>query len=327
MHFPSGLIPAFIISLFLGLCVSNLHADEISLPSDLSGVSLVEVSKNIYVLHGIHAMPDQKNVGLISNSGVILTASGAIVVDSGGSYAVGRLMVQKIKEITDKPIIAVFNSHIHGDHWLGNSAIRESFPNAKFYAHKKAIQRLKSGEAENWLDIMQKMVGKKAAGLTFIPDQALEGGENIKIDNLGLKIHHTGHAHTDSDIMVEVPGNRLLFTGDVVEYGRLVSSDVPRDFNAKGQIEAIKFILNLPIDIYVPGHGETGGKEIPEAALKFLQLFYESVERNYNAGLADYEMKEQVSKDLSAYSGWFNYDQLGRMISFVFQQIESADFK
>lgn len=297
------------------------------MPSKLSDVSLVEVSDRVYVLHGINAMPDHKNAGMISNTGVVLTKSGVVIIDSGGSYAIGRLIVKKIKELTDKPVIAVFNSHIHGDHWLGNSAIRESYPEARFYAHKKAIKRLLNGEADNWRDIIGQMVGNDLSEPVYVlPDEALEGGEVLKIDGLELNVHHTGHAHTDSDIMIETPGNRLLFTGDVVEYGRLVSSDVPRDFDARGQIKAIKYILTLPVDVFVPGHGETGGREIPEAALKFLQLLYESVERHYEAGLQDYEMKEQVSADLSEFSDWFNFDQLGRMISFVYQQVESAKF-
>ena len=322
-----GIIFGLFTALFSVFCISEIRAGEVSLPADLSEVSLVEVSERVYVLHGIHAMPDRENAGIISNTGVVLTESGVVVIDSGGSYAIGRLIIEKVNDLTGKPIVAVFNSHVHGDHWLGNAAIREAYPEARFYAHRRAIERLQNGEAENWRNIIDQMVGGRFSGTIHVPGEALEGGEALEIDELQMKIHHTGHAHTDSDIMVEVPRNRLLFTGDVVEYGRLVSSDVPQDFDAKGQIEAIKYILNLPVDIYVPGHGETGGKEIPEAAMAFLQTLYDSVERNYEAGLQDYEMKQQVSADLSAYSEWFNFNELGRMISFVYQQIEAADFQ
>ncbi len=322
--------------IFVGLAVmafafSNVRetqANEVKLPSNLGEVSLARISEQIYILHGIQAMPDRNNLGMISNTGIILTKAGVVVVDSGGSYAIGRLIVKKIEELTAKPVIAVFNSHIHGDHWLGNSAIREAFPKVRIYAHKKAIQRLQDGEAESWRGIIDRMVGDMTSGPeNVLPDAELEGGEVINFGKTELKVHHTGHAHTNSDIMVEATGQRLLFTGDVVEYGRLVSSDVPQDFDAKGQIRAIKYILALPVDIYVPGHGETGGKEIPEAALRFLQILYDSVKRHYEAGLADYQMKDKVVADLSEFSGWFNFDQVGKMISFVFQQVENSDFQ
>jgi glyoxylase-like metal-dependent hydrolase (beta-lactamase superfamily II) len=305
-----------------------VRANEVKLPANLSEVSFSKVSERIYVLHGLQAMPDPHNAGMISNTGVVLTETGVVVVDSGGSHAIGRLIVEKIKDLTDKPIIAVFNSHIHGDHWLGNSAIREAFPNVRIYAHNRAIQRLQDGEAENWRGIIDRMIGdKESARHSVLPDTVLEGGEVINFGATVLKVHHTGHAHTDSDIMVEAPGQRLLFTGDIVEYGRLVSSDVPRDFDAKGQIEAIRYILALPVDIYVPGHGETGGKRIPQTALRFLETLYASVKRHYDEGLADYQMKERVIADLSEFSGWFNFDQIGKMISFVYQQVEAADFQ
>lgn len=308
--------------------VREAQANEVKLPSNLSEVSLARISEQIYILHGIQAMPDRNNAGMISNTGIILTKAGVVVVDSGGSYAIGRLIVKKIKELTTKPVIAVFNSHVHGDHWLGNSAIREAFPKVRIYAHKKAIQRLQDGEAQSWRDIIDRMVGDSTSGPeNVVPDAELEGGEVINFGKTELKVHHTGHAHTDSDIMLEATGQRLLFTGDVVEYGRLVSSDVPQDFDAKGQIKAIKYILALPVDIYVPGHGETGGREIPEAALRFLQILYDSVKRHYEAGLADYQMKDKVVADLSEFSGWFNFDQVGKMISFVFQQVEKSAFQ
>ncbi len=322
-----SILRLFCLLLLVGIA-TNSKADVVRLPTDLSQVSFVEVAKNILVLHGLQQMPDAGNKGLISNSGIVLTKTGVVLVDSGGSYEIGRLIVDQVKKITDQPIIAVFNSHIHGDHWLGNAAIREAYPSAKIYAHKKTIERLISGEAESWRDIINDMVGPKNRGPGLVlPDAALGGGETIPLGGMSFKTHHTGHAHTDGDIMVEVPDQRLLFTGDIVEFGRLVSSDVPRDFDVKGQIKAIKYMLELPVDTFVPGHGETGGKEIPLAALRFLEILYSSVKKNYDAGLQDYEMKAKVEADLAEFRDWFNFDQLGKMISFVYQQVEFADFK
>lgn len=306
----------------------GVRADEVKLPTDLKQVTFTNVAERIFVLHGLQQMPNSGNNGLISNTGVILTDSGVVVIDSGGSHAIGRLIIDKIRKLTDKPIIAVFNSHIHGDHWLGNSAIREVYPKVRIYAHKMAIQRLKGGEAENWRNIINGMVGNRTPGSDFVlPNAALEGGEAINIGGTDLKVHHTGHAHTDSDIMVEVSDQRLLFTGDIVEYGRLVSSDVPQDFDAKGQIAAIKYMLELPVEIFVPGHGRTGDKEIPLAALRFLEILYASVKKHYDAGLQDYEMKDKVISDLKDFSNWFNFDQIGKMISFVYQQVEFSYFE
>jgi glyoxylase-like metal-dependent hydrolase (beta-lactamase superfamily II) len=317
---------ALIIS-FLIVYFSQARADPATIPADLGSVTFVEVAPNIFVLHGLQQMRDGDNKGLISNSGIVITDSGVVLVDSGGSYEIGRTIVDQVRKLTDKPIIAVFNSHIHGDHWLGNAAIREAFPNAKIFAHKRTIERLRTGEAEEWNNIIRQLVGNDSAEPDLVlPDVALEGNEELALDGKMFATHHTGHAHTDGDIMIQVPDQRLLFTKDIVEYGRLVSSDVPQDFDVKGQIAAIEYMLALPIDIFVPGHGETGGQEIPMAALEFLKTLHDSVKKNYDAGLKDYEMRDKVADDLHEFQSWFNFDQLGKMIIFVYQQVELENF-
>ena len=313
------------IGLFLFAC--NSYANEVHMPENPEDVMLQEISDRIYVVHGLHELPNQQNKGLISNSGVILTKSGVVIVDSGGGLEVGRRILKLINELTDMPVIAVFNTHIHGDHWLGNKAVRESYPSVQIYAHERAIKRLNEGEAENWLQIVTNMAGSESAGTEVVlPDTALHGDEQLSFGGHTLVVHHTGHAHTDSDIMIEVPSAKTLFTGDIVEYGRAVSSDVPEDFNAKGQIEAIRYALELPVDVYVPGHGATGGREIPEASLLFLETLHASVKKYYEEGLQDFEMKNRVIADMAAYSDWFNFEELGRLISFVYLQIEEEDF-
>jgi hypothetical protein len=81
------------------------------------------------------------------------------------------------------------------------------------------------------------------------------------------------------------------------------------------------------VDIYVPGHGPTGDREIPEATLRFLEVLYESVQTYYDEGLADFEMRDKVVADLAEFSGWSGMDRIGRLISFVYQQVEAAEFE
>ncbi len=304
------------------------HANEVKLPENLDDVSLARINDQIYVVHGILSLPLKINKGFISNTGIVLTKTGVVIVDAGGSLAVGRLLVEFVRELTDKPIIAVFNTHVHGDHWLGNAAIREAFPNVRIYAHNRAIERLRDGEADQWLETFTRILGRETAGTTpVIPDEGLAGGESIEIDGTAFKTHHTGQGHTDTDIMIEAPGQRLLFTGDVVTNDGVPSTGIPEDFSAKGQIEAIRYALELPVDTFVPGHGATGGREIPQAVLRFLEALYASVKRHYDAGLKDYEMKDKVLNDLAEFSDWNGFDLMGKMISVVYLQVEEADFQ
>ena len=74
-------------------------------------------------------------------------------------------------------------------------------------------------------------------------------------------------------------------------------------------------------------HGPTGSKEIPEATKRFLDILYTSVERYYNDGLQDFEMRDKVVEDLAEFSSWRGMDEIGRVISFVYQEVEAAEFE
>ena len=304
------------------------HAHNVTIPKDIKDLTLTKITDSVYVIHGISSMPNKDNRGFISNSGIVISEDGVVIIDTGGSLQIGEMLLKKIREVTDKPVTAVFNTHLHGDHWLGNAAIRKAYPDVRIYAHERAIERLSQGEAEQWLEMFMQATDNAIKGTTAVlPDNALKGGETITIAGNSYKIHHTGHAHTDSDIMIEYPRDKALFSGDIVIYGSVVSGARPEDFNAKGQIKAVEYALSLPIDIYIPGHGPTGGREIPEATKQFLEILYASVQGYYDEGLSDFEMRDKVVADLKVFSDWSGYDSIGRLISFVYQQVEAAEFE
>ena len=224
-------------------------------------------------------------------------------------------------------MIAILNTHVHGDHWLGNHGVREAYPDIPIYAHDKMIKRIKAGEGQQWIKQLNTMTEGAAADTKIVsPNIGLKGGETLKLDNLTLKIHHAGYAHTDHDIMIEVVNDKSLFFGDIVASGRVPHSDVPHDANFKGSINAIKSMLNKNIQLYIPGHGVSGGKEVPEASLKFLEILYNSVTTYFNKGLADFEMKDKVINDLREFQHWNNFNEIGRVINFTYQEVERDNF-
>ena len=101
---------------------------------------------------------------------------------------------------------------------------------------------------------------------------------------------------------------------------------LPHDAYYKGQIEAIQSILQLPLHVYIPGHGITGDRKLPESSLAFLEVLYGSVEKYFENGLNDFEMKDQVIADLKKYQDWNNFEEIGRVISYVYLEIEQASF-
>lgn len=317
------------LTLFLALSAvtSTSLAHDPKAPSSIEHYALDRVSPHIHVVHAIHHLPDSINRGFMNNPAAILTKSGVIIVDPGSSVEIGKQLLKKIRTVSDKPVIAVFNTHVHGDHWLGNHGIREVYPEAPIYAHERMIERVKAGEGEYWINVFMGMTKKSVAGTKVVgPNIGLKGGETLNLDGVTLRIHHTGHAHSDSDIMIEVVDDKGLFFGDIVTAKQVPNSDVPQDANYKGTITAIKTMLNGQATFFIPGHGRSGGREVPEASLRFLEELRASVTKYFKQGLGDYEMKDKVLHDMAQYKDWNNFNEMGRVISYVYQEVEKENF-
>ncbi len=291
----------------------------------LSSYVTKKVAAHTYVIHGPLEMPNKANGGFMNNPAFIITEKSVVIVDPGSSTIAGRELVKRVKEITDKPITHVVNTHVHGDHWLGNGGIKESFPDATFYAHPKMIEKAKAGEADHWINLMMQLTENKTVGTkAVIPDQALENLQEIKIDDLIIKVHLSEKAHSTTDAMFEVVEDKVLFTGD-----NITNKRIPRmtDGSFVGNIAVANYALELPVEVVVPGHGPTGGKEVLSAYGKYLSTVYETSKVLAEEGLETYEMKEQLLEKLTDYSDWTRLeDQLGKHIGQSVLEAEEAGF-
>lgn len=315
------------LTLLFIIAANNSIAHDLNSASSIEHYPLDKVSEHIYVVHGTQKLPSPQTRGFMNNPAAILTNNGVIIVDPGSSAEIGKQLLEKIREVSDKPVIAVFNTHVHGDHWLGNFGIRDVYPNVPIYAHKEMIERVNNGEGKDWIKLFMGMTVGAITGTEVVtPNIGLKGGEELTLDGLNLKIHHTGHAHTNHDLMLEVVDDKGIFLGDIVAAKRVPNSDVPQDANFKGTISAIKMVLAEPYEIYIPGHGLSGGREVPESSLRFLEQLYLSVTKYIEQDLEDFEMKEKVIEDMAEYKDWNNFNEMGRVINFVFQEIENDNF-
>ncbi len=309
--------------------LSNLsHAHDSQHATSIAHTPLDKISQHIYVVHGTQDLPSAESRGFMNNPAAILTTNGIIIVDPGSSADIGKQLLEKVREVSNKPVIAVFNTHVHGDHWLGNHGIRAAYPEVPIYAHARMIERVNAGEGEDWIKLLMGMTDGAIAGTQAVgPTIGLEGGESLTLDGVTLNIQHPGHAHTDHDITIEVVDDKALFTGDIVAARRVPNSDVPQDASCKGTIAAIKtMLLNDRIEIFIPGHGRSGGREVPLASLQFLEQLNASVAKHVEQGLLDYEMKDQVVDELAEYKDWNNFNEMGRVINFVYSEIERDSF-
>ena len=305
--------------------ISSLATMTAAAGDKIRDYPLDQVAEHSYVIHGPRQTPNPENQGFMNNPGFVVTADSVVVVDPGSSVQAGRLLVDKIRSITDKPVTHVLATHIHGDHWLGNQAIAEAWPQAVFYAHPAMIQKAHDGAAQQWVETMDKLSDGFTRGtVALIPDHVVEEGGSWEVGGVTFRFYAPEAAHSYSDVMTEVVGESLVFTGDNVLYKRL-----PRmsDGTFKGSIAACGVAAAIGAKVYVPGHGPSGGVDRVQAFRDYLAILYAEVERLYEEDLEGFEMKPLVVEKLAAYRDWSGFDkEVGKHTGQALLEVESAAF-
>ena len=284
-----------------------------------------KVSARCHVIIAKDPEPTPENQGMFSNMGFIITQKGVVVFDSGGSVQIGEMMIRQIKKMTDKPVVKVFNSHMHGDHWLGNHAFAKEWPNVEIYAHENMHKAIKEGIGEFWVNMQARATNNATAGTVITaPNQVLKGGEVFDMGDTLLRVHYYGKCHTDSDICLEVTADKTVYVADMVMAGRVAHMD---DGTYTGSIEGIKKLKSdTQATNYVQGHYKFGPKQA-DIYLEFLETLYGSVVELQKQGVGASEMKDKVLPKLKKYRDWKGFDGvIGRYIALAYTEAEANNF-
>ena len=264
---------------------------------------------------------------LSNNPAIIVDKSGVIIIDPSGSQVAGEYVLNEIKKITDQPVIAVFNTHIHGDHWLGNQAVVKHYPDVKIYAHPTMIKDIPV-TGPMWVDIMMKLTKGEVEGLKVVGPNTKVGHEQIiKVGEQSFKMHNpTTKSHTNTDVMIEHMNSKTFFTADIVFYNRFGMFD--GESSIFGNIEAIEYAKNLGMKLYISGHGEP--KDLTKgysAYLDYLTLLHEKVKLAYDDGVDSFEIKDKIIAEFKPYYSWVGFDAyFGKHVDKMYREIEAKDF-
>ncbi len=285
-----------------------------------------KLAGHTYVIHGPLGLPSNANRGFMNNPGFVITQSGVVVIDPGSSVESGRMVLRQIRTKTGKPVTHVLNTHIHGDHWLGNQAFTEANPDVIIMAHPNMIQQARAGGAARWIALMEQMTGGATTGTrAVVPSTAVRQGKQIEAGGLHFRIHAPPRAHSNTDIMIEVVEDKVLFLGDNVLNGRIGRMD---DATFRGNLNACRVALAVNARHYVPGHGKSGDKRVVNPFCTYLDTLYKEVGRLYEEGLSDYEMKPLILPKLAAFKEWSGFDeQVGKHVSLAILELEQASFE
>jgi glyoxylase-like metal-dependent hydrolase (beta-lactamase superfamily II) len=280
-----------------------------------------KVSENLYVIHGPQGVPSVENQSFMNNPAWVITRDGVVVIDPGSSVQAGRMVMQQLKKTTKKPVTHVFNTHVHGDHWLGNQAVLEVWPKATIIGHPDMIRLAKDGADAFWIQLMSSMTQGFTDGTRAeIPTVEAADGQEFKIGGKTFRIHSSTDGHSKTDLMIEIVEDRILFTGDNVLARQVMNL---RDGTFKGVMKETERALAINAKLYIPGHGKSGDRKLVEEQKAWFDILMAEVRRMYDDGMSDFEMKPVLVEKLKAFENWEEWDtNLGPQISLAILEIE-----
>jgi glyoxylase-like metal-dependent hydrolase (beta-lactamase superfamily II) len=187
------------------------------------------------------------------NAGFIVTDAGVVVIDALASPQQGEQLAEAIRKVTPQPIRWLVLTHHHPDHHFGAIVFRRM--GAKVIAHPdRRVLASEAGEDALIADWV-RVVGLDAMrGFEFadVPDRPVATTDTLRLGGKTIVITHPGAAHTAGDLIVWLPGEQVLFAGDV-----LVEDGVTMvvDGDSGELLKALEEIDGLNPRIVVPGHG------------------------------------------------------------------------
>ncbi|HEX6668914.1 MAG TPA: MBL fold metallo-hydrolase [Gemmatimonadales bacterium] len=187
------------------------------------------------------------------NAGFIVTAEGVVVIDALASPRQGEQLLRAIRGITDQPVKWLVLTHHHPDHHFGAVVLRKA--GARVIAHPDRRVLAAEGGEDALIADWVRVVGLDAMrGFEFAntPDRPVTVADTLRLGGKSIVVSHPGAGHSAGDLLVWLPGERVLFAGDVlVEDG--VSMVV--DGNSYELLRVLGLVDSLGAAIVVPGHG------------------------------------------------------------------------
>jgi len=289
---------------------------------------LRQVSKHVWMIFSPDGFPSPENQGMMCNITIVNTAKGLVIVDSGASVQIGEMTIRQIKKSLKKPVVAIINTHYHGDHWLGNHAYVEAYgKDLPLYSHPGTIKEIQGVQGNLWRTLMEQWTNQATLGTRVVPPRVpLEDGAELKFGDVTLRLHHYGTVHTPYDLCVEVLEDKVMLVGDVAMDRRIANMD---DGSYVGTLKAYNTLEKTGAQLWLPGHGEPSTKVL-QWNRELFEGIYQSCELAVKDGKSLEDAKAQVLKDprvASRAKETKGFDSnIGKYVSLAFLEAEAAGF-
>lgn len=301
--------------------VTAAHASEDiadKYPDSLLYNKPFEVIPGVFSAIGATAPPTYENSGHNNNLSFIVTGEGVVVVNGGAAYGLAKALHDEIKAVTDQEVKLVFNENGQGHAVLGNNYWTDL--GVPVVAHVDAAEVVEA-TGGTLLEVMQGYNRDKAEGTVVQgPTETFEDEYIVEMGDFRIEARYLGTAHSPGDIIVWLPKQSLVISGDMAFHERMLP--IFQDTYTAEWIETWENEFEpLAATYVIPGHGHpTNMDQVRRYTRDYLVYLREKIGAHLDAGGG---LAEAYYVDQSPYANLDTFDELAtKNAGRVFEQME-----
>ncbi len=261
-----------------------------------------------------------------SNSGFV-SRGGGLVVDTLFDVGHTRKMLEAYAGVASEPPRRLVNTHDNGDHCWGNQLLRD----AEIIGHRLCADAMQKGLSPQALSAMAGMADSSPGARWFAEDVAefdfseveitppttlVDERLDLDLDGRPCAVVYMGPAHTAGDVVVHLPEDGVLFTGDLLFR---LCTPIGWDGTFAGWMNAIDRMVALEPAVVVPGHGPISDVDGLREFKAYLEYVLQESRYGFERGLSALECAQRI--DLGPYADWTQPERLVFNVSRAYREL------
>ncbi|WP_299558211.1 MBL fold metallo-hydrolase [uncultured Sulfitobacter sp.] len=278
----------------------------------------VEVIPHVYAAIGATAPPTYENAGHNNNLSFIVTGDGVVVMNGGGSYQLAQALHAEIRTVTDQPVKLVFDENGQGHAMLGNSYWADQ--GVPIVAHADAAEAFEEDGAGS-LRAAQERLKERADDTRLVgPTETFDDEYIVEMGDMRIEARYLGPAHSPGDIVVWLPEQSLVISGDMAFHERMLP--IFGDTMTADWIETWETAFEpIGATYVIPGHGHpTNMDQVRRYTRDYLVYLREKIGAHLDAGG---DLADAYYVDQSPYTHLDTFEELAtKNAGRVYEQME-----
>lgn len=268
-----------------------------------------------------------------SNAGLVASTDGSLLVDTLFDLGLTREMLDAMAGVTStRPIETLVNTHANGDHCYGNQLVTgaEVIASAASAAEMEnlppaAMAALMKGDFGPELNrYLNEAFGPFDFEGIEAPrvDRTFEKELTVEVGGRTVDLIEVGPAHTAGDVLVHLPEENVIFTGDILF---IDGTPIVWDGPVSNWVVACDRILELECDVIVPGHGPLTDAAGVRAVRDYLEFVVAAATERWQGGMTAAEAAQDI--DLGRFGDWIDSERIAINVDTVYGELDGRHEK